>query len=304
MTTDEMIQKGANELWYKHNESADTRIARNPRTPELPGPEIVEALLSTALARLAECSALVEMKIPSGEDARLVVVGDLHGQLADALHIFHSCGPPDKERRYLINGDISDRGSQAVEIWILVLAFMSRYPEQVHVLRGNHENEHLNERSRLFGGGFAEECLAKYGPRIYERFQQLFLLLPLFAVLESQVFVVHGGLFRIPEVTLARLQTLPYRRHYPLGLSEEERTSGKDWTEDEKILFDAQWADPTETLGITRSSRGSMVMNFGPDVTRKFLQDNELSLCIRSHQVPRTLDGFELQHASSLSALS
>ncbi|CAE7741106.1 Ppp5c [Symbiodinium sp. CCMP2592] len=278
-------------------------------------PEIVEALLSTALARLAECSALVEMKIPPGEDAKVVVVGDLHGQLADALHIFHSCGPPDKERRYLINGDISDRGAQAVEIWILVLAFMARYPEQVHVLRGNHENEHLNERSRLFGGGFAEECLAKYGPRIYERFQQLFLLLPLFAVLESQVFVVHGGLFRIPEVTLARLQTLPYRRHYPLGLSEEERASGKDWTEDEKILFDAQWADPTDALGITRSSRGSMVMNFGPDVTRKFLQDsdrcntqtltedNELSLCIRSHQVPRTLDGFELQHDGANSIL-
>ena len=127
----------------------------------------------------------------------------------------------------------------------------------MHVLRGNHENEQLNERARSFGGGFAEECLAKYGPRgsvdgssenfleihrdgekknprfpfgqksfgvymcssfgrlakldsnnlkspavagIYERFQQLFLLLPLFAVIEQQIFVVHGGLFRTPEV--------------------------------------------------------------------------------------------------------
>ena len=33
------------------------------------------------------------------------------------------------------------------------------------MLRGNHENEQLNERARSFGGGFAEECLAKYGPR-------------------------------------------------------------------------------------------------------------------------------------------
>ena len=32
-------------------------------------------------------------------------------------------------------------------------------------MRGNHENEQLNERARSFGGGFAEECLAKYGPR-------------------------------------------------------------------------------------------------------------------------------------------
>ena len=42
------------------------------------------------------------------------------------------------------------------------------FPWQVHILRGNHENEQLNERARSFGGGFAEECLAKYGPRRWD----------------------------------------------------------------------------------------------------------------------------------------
>ncbi|CAJ1375275.1 unnamed protein product [Effrenium voratum] len=260
---------------------------------ERPGAGVVEALLAKACQHLeAQRSALLELPL----QRQMVVVGDIHGQLPDVLHIFQTHGPPSRDRAYLFNGDISDRGVQAVEAWILVLSFMMRYPGQVHVLRGNHENEQLNERARSFGGGFAEECLAKYGPRIYERFQQLFLLLPLFAVIERKIFVVHGGLFRTPEVTLERLKQLPYRRHYPLSLTEAERARGKDWTEDEKILFDAQWADPVEQTGVTRSSRGSMVTNFGPDVTQKFLKDNGLSLCIRSHQVPKTMQGFELLH--------
>eukprot|EP00438_Fugacium_kawagutii_P021788 Skav236016 [mRNA] locus=scaffold3189:166322:173659:- [translate_table: standard] len=216
---------------------------------------------------------------------------------------------------------------------------------EVHVLRGNHENENLNERSRSFGGGFAEECLAKYGPRgsaprvagrghvleeispepraascqaislergIYERFQQLFLLLPLFAVIEQQIFVVHGG--DVGEAKTAAIQTsLPTgtdqraleaaslrgrpknRLVAKLGLKRTE--VGKA---DEEILFDAQWADPADQPGITRSSRGSVVISFGPDITEKFLKDNNLSLCIRSHQVPKTMDGYELLHNGRL----
>ncbi|CAL1129383.1 unnamed protein product [Cladocopium goreaui] len=270
-------------------------------TRQRPDAASVDALLLAAQQELRRATtALLPLQLPPAAGSKLIVVGDTHGQLEDVLHIFHRHGPPSKERAYLFNGDISDRGAEAVEAWILILSFMLRYPGQVHILRGNHENEQLNERARSFGGGFAEECLAKYGPRIYERFQQLFLLLPLFAVIEKQIFVVHGGLFRTPQVTLERLKQLPYRRHYPMTLTKEEQASGKTWTEEEEILFDAQWADPVELPGITRSSRGSVVINFGPDVTEKFLQDNDLSLCIRSHQVPKTMDGYELLHNGRL----
>eukprot|EP00435_Cladocopium_sp_Y103_P019887 s640_g4.t2 len=267
-------------------------------TRQRPDAASVDALLLAAQQELRAKTALLPLQLPAA--GSLIVVGDTHGQLEDVLHIFHRHGPPSKDKAYLFNGDISDRGAEAVEAWILILSFMLRYPGQVHILRGNHENEQLNERARSFGGGFAEECLAKYGPRIYERFQELFLLLPLFAVIEKQIFVVHGGLFRTPQVTLERLKQLPYRRHYPMTLTKEEQASGKTWTEEEEILFDAQWADPVELPGITRSSRGSVVINFGPDITEKFLQDNDLSLCIRSHQVPKTMDGYELLHNGRL----
>ena len=40
-------------------------------------------------------------------------MGDTHGQLADVLHILYHLGPPSGKNRYLFNGDMVDRGSQA-----------------------------------------------------------------------------------------------------------------------------------------------------------------------------------------------
>jgi len=41
-------------------------------------------------------------------------------------------------------------------------------------------------------------------------------------------------------------------------------------------------------------------IRFGPDVTKRFLGTNGLSLCIRSHEVPSSLRGFEDRHDSRL----
>jgi len=254
----------------------------------------VEALMMVKPAPLVDLSLPVE-----GDDPRIVLVGDLHGQLLDALHILHTQGPPSRSCMYLFNGDITDRGSQAVEIWTLILAFKLRFPDNVHVLRGNHENRAINERPRSWGGGFAEECLDKHGLQVYEAFQRIFLQLPLFAVLQDEVFVVHGGLFRTPNVALERLRGLScWQKPYPMPVSEEDE--GQDWNEDEAILFDAQWADPHPMLGFRPSNRGRHIRTFGRDVTADFLAKNRLQLCVRSHEVPRSGRGYWFTHDSKL----
>ena len=40
----------------------------------------------------------------------LTVLGDIHGQLPDMLHIFDSNEFPSETNRFLFNGDIVDRG--------------------------------------------------------------------------------------------------------------------------------------------------------------------------------------------------
>ncbi|CAJ1438310.1 unnamed protein product [Effrenium voratum] len=54
------------------------------------------------------------------EPDSLVIVGDLHGQLADLLWIFFKVGVPSPSNRYLVNGDVCDRGENATEIWALL----------------------------------------------------------------------------------------------------------------------------------------------------------------------------------------
>lgn len=175
--------------------------------------EIAAKILRDAVTMYSHfTSSVVDMHLPH-ETARIVIVGDLHGQFPDALHILREHGPPSDSVHFLFNGDISDRGDKAVEIWLLLLAFKLRHPERLHILRGNHEHERMNERARSRGGGFTEECLQKYGPAIHALFQELFVLLPLFAVIEREVFVVHGGLFRQDGVSLDQLRRLPYKEN-------------------------------------------------------------------------------------------
>ena len=61
--------------------------------------------------------ASVPFSSPAG---KLVVVGDLHGQLGDALYILQTQGPPGPTQAYIFNGDIADRGENAVEIFATV----------------------------------------------------------------------------------------------------------------------------------------------------------------------------------------
>lgn len=270
--------------------------------------EVLVLALEKQLQKLP--SSVIDLRLAKAasadDDPRLIVVGDTHGQLCDVLHILEKQGPPSESVIYLFNGDIVDRGRHAVEIWLLIAAFKLKYPDSVHVLRGNHENEQMIVRPLKMGGGFAEECLGKYSQPLLQAFQRVFKLLPLFAVVEDEVFVVHGGLFRNRDVTLARLRALPeasWRRNYPNPLTNEQIARGDRWTEDEEILFDAQWADPHYGSGSRPSSRGRVAVTFGEDVTHRFLDEAGLMLCLRSHRVPQSGRGFELEHGGRLMTL-
>ena len=58
-------------------------------------------------------------------------------------------------------------------------------------------------------------------------------------------------------------------------------------------MSDLLWSDPQPLPGRSPSKRG-VGMQFGPDVTKRFLDDNNLKMLIRSHEVRD--EGYAIEH--------
>mmetsp|Transcript_12090 Transcript_12090/g.38810 ORF Transcript_12090/g.38810 Transcript_12090/m.38810 type:complete len:952 (+) Transcript_12090:92-2947(+) len=249
---------------------------------------IAMQLLLWARQHFSNVGNVVDISIAQG---RVVVVGDTHGQLADFCWLLRSHGPPTLENVYLINGDVADRGAHAVEIFLLIIAFLLAEPAAMHLNRGNHESLDMNVRGFHEGGGFATEVGAKYDSAMFTLFQDVFNLLPLATRVNSEVLVLHGGLSRTNSATLAQISAIDRRRPIPVAPVNAE----------DMLFFDLMWADPRAVDGVGLSAvRGAGCATFGPDITRRFCEINRLRMVIRSHEVPKSLSGVQVQHAGRL----
>jgi len=235
-----------------------------------------------------EAASVVELNITDG---RIVVVGDTHGQLNDFCWILKAHGPPAPGNVYLVNGDIADRGPNAVEIYLILFGYMLACPGCVYLNRGNHESFDMNIRGFHEGGGFAQEATYKYDADVFKLFQAIFNLLPLATRINQEVLVLHGGLCRTGNATLAQMRAIDRVRPVPVSTNDAR----------DLLFFDTMWADPQEAAGIDRSqARGSVCVTFGPDITRRFCEINRLRMIVRSHEVPKTMSGVAVQHDGRL----
>jgi serine/threonine-protein phosphatase 5 len=112
--------------------------------------------------------------------------------------------------------------------------------------------------------GFKGEVQAKYSTEVYDAFSELFCQLPLSYVINKKVFICHGGIFSEDGVKLEDIRKTDRVREPP----------------EKGIMCDLLWADPCASNGREVSKRG-VSMAFGPDITHKFLQSNDLGNSLR-----------------------
>jgi protein phosphatase len=194
--------------------------------------------------------------------APFYVIGDIHGNIFDVLRILiHTAQPP--RSRLLFLGDYVDRGDFSVEVVTLLFSFLIVYPEYVFMLRGNHEFDNTNSTY-----GFAAEVRAQYSTTdLYEAINEVFRWMPLVAVVNEQIFCVHGGISpHVSSMTNIRKILRPLRSC------------------DTEYVCDLMWSDPvTDTQTYDDSMRG-LGVQFGLKALQDFLAVVKMRKMIRAHQ--------------------
>ena len=230
-----------------------------------------------------------------------MIFGDIHGQYSDLMRFFDLWGAPydtykgkDDQIRffdYIFLGDFVDRGNHCLETICLLLALKIKYPEQIHLIRGNHEDRMINDTF-----GFSDELSSRLeeDPQepgsVFDRINRLFEYLPLAAIIDDKIFCLHGGI----GATLQKVEQVEaLDKLRPLKVIHEVHT------DTDRLVVDILWSDPTENdneLGIlpnvVRDPDGTgNIVKFGPDIVKKFLKANNFLKIIRAHEC--VMDGME-----------
>lgn len=232
--------------------------------------ELIQSLINRSITLLKQTETLVYV-----QSKPTIVIGDIHGNMASLIQILAKFSDFENAN-YVFLGDYVDRGSYSIPVMTLLLALFNKYPENITLLRGNHEFSHINQMY-----GFFDEIVLNYSDvSLWDSFQELFSWLPLAAIINSSILCVHGGispnLLNIDQIQSLQRPIYDY--------------------ENESLIADLVWSDPSdETQDFQKSFRGSGYL-YGSEAVKSFLIQSNMKLLVRAHQC--VADGYSLFAAS------
>lgn len=197
---------------------------------------------------------------------KAIFVGDTHGDSESTLAILKQTDfekrigeKPDLKIVFL--GDYADRGEADVENLFLTMSLKKKYPLNVVLLRGNHEDCQVYPHT--LPGSLERDYGREKGRELYQGCLSFFEKMPNILLCGNGLVAVHGG---IPNYDIKDLFDL----------------KGND-----EFFEQIRWNDPVN-LDIDRHlwNRGSPEFSkFGKIAFEKFMKAVEGSVMIRGHQV-------------------
>ncbi|ETL49949.1 hypothetical protein L914_00727 [Phytophthora nicotianae] len=235
------------------------------------------------------------------------VFGDVHGNWTDlrffADNIWH-LGLELTAGSFLFLGDYVDRGSSSLECIAYLFAHKLLYPGKIFLLRGNHETRAVNGLEAHYGSGcLLAQCKARFGTSegsvIWHQLNNSFDRLPVAAVIDNDVFCVHGGIPRPIDENEDLLETMT---KLPTAASLDTLDiafyAGKPQL---SMIADMIWGDPVrneesltrasswrlDSKGFGKSPRGGVAVRFGSRAIDQFLGQYGFSRILRAHEAAR-----------------
>jgi len=216
-----------------------------------------------------------------------LIVGDLHGDLESLFKILEESSFLQKMNQnsdavLVFLGDYGDRGEYSKEVYYTVLKLKLLFPEQIVLMRGNHEGP-----ADLLASphDLPIEFQMKFGEKwrdVYSKVRDSFTCLYNAVLVEKRYLMIHGGL----PLHAKTVEDLAYAH----ALHPKQT-----------FLEDMLWSDPNEIVKeVCASPRGAGKL-FGENVTSEALRRFDAKILIRGHEPCR--DGFKIDHRGKVLTL-
>lgn len=228
-------------------------------------------VLDKVIEILQNEASVLTINIGPTEYDHFVIVGDIHGDIRSLIDIFKLEGDP-STTKYLFLGDYVDRGNNGTEVLFLLYAYKCLYPNNIFLIRGNHEFISMNETY-----GFKSECEQGYPDykQFHSKIAETFKYLPLCAILNDKIFCVHGGISNLIE-----------NRDQLMKICKV----GDKLTSLHIIQEHLLWSDPNPKIPYFAESPRNIGLHFGKSALDDFLKNLNFDLVIRAHE--NELNGF------------
>jgi len=203
-----------------------------------------------------------KIKIIEETSSNLVVIGDLHGDIASLEKILKNINFESDKLLFL--GDYGDRRWNDIEVYFKIFKLKLEHPSQIILLRGNHEGpSHLLPYPHDLPIHFLKE----FGDNeAYLKLRKIWDVMPIASIVPGKYLFLHGGI-------TSKLKEL------------------SDITKDE-FLEAILWSDPYPGNEEIESPRGAGIL-FPEKTTKDVLERFKLKILIRSHQC---CDPFRIDH--------
>lgn len=292
-------------LQFEHDYASDTATVARQTQSDM-------ALVDKALAKLSEQRSLGKNKLANtqdvselsgqnpfldghvyvnptrpGKDYELLVLGDLHGcysclkaallqaDFFGKVQAFHDNPERNPDMKLVLLGDYIDRGRYSYNgVLRTVLQLFCTVPEQVYVLRGNHEY-YVEMNGRIYGGVRPAEAINSLQgiapPEIFVKYMKFFEEMPNMLLFDRTIFV-HAG--------IPRDDTMAMKWH------------GLESLNDSEIRFQMLWSDPSEAEYIPLDlQKANARFPFGRRQFKSFMSRLGCTTMVRGHE--RILEGFK-----------